>query len=286
METRQARRFLILRSEDCEPRFQEGSSIRLAVSRNDASEDGFVAFRPDFALGRSSGAGSFMDRVRRVRSRRRHGLRVRDSLQFFGLFVLWLGTGWAQAEVRPAQKFGPVSSGDADNLLTLASNLAQDRQWSEALNIYQRVIDQFGDKVVMLPNDKAGVDGSGDFGLYVDNRRFCHIAIAQLPPEAARFTATGLTGWRRVGFSRARAAAISGFCDAWSIRHSAVRGATTALELLGDLAFQEGRFGEALAMYGRLVADRPGDPILLVHPDPSVDLARIAAKKLICRGLG
>src|SRR5262249_39722756 len=64
------------------------------------------------------------------------------------------------------------------------------------------------------------------------------------------------------------------FCSSWG---------DDALELLGDLAFQDGRFGEAQAMYGRLVADRPDDPFVLVHPDPSVDLARVAAKKLLCR---
>ena len=34
---------------------------------------------------------------------------------------------------------------------------------------------------------------------------------------------------------------------------------------------------------GGIVADRPDDPYILVHPDPSVDLARVAAKKLLCR---
>ena len=36
-------------------------------------------------------------------------------------------------------------------------------------------------------------------------------------------------------------------------------------------------------MYRPLVPDRPDDAFGLVHPDPSVDLARIAAKKLLCR---
>ena len=64
------------------------------------------------------------------------------------------------------------------------------------------------------------------------------------------------------------------FCSSWG---------DDALELLGDLAFQDGRFGEARAAYGRIVADHPEDPFTLVHPDPSVDLARVAAKKLLCR---
>jgi outer membrane protein assembly factor BamB/tetratricopeptide (TPR) repeat protein len=63
------------------------------------------------------------------------------------------------------------------------------------------------------------------------------------------------------------------FCSSWG---------DDALELLGDLAFQDGRFGEALAMYGRLVADKAGETDVLVHPDPSVDLPRIVAKKLLC----
>ena len=64
------------------------------------------------------------------------------------------------------------------------------------------------------------------------------------------------------------------FCSSWG---------DDALELLGDLAFQDGRFGEALAMYRQLVPDRPDDAFSLIHPDPSVDLARVAAKKLLCR---
>ena len=64
------------------------------------------------------------------------------------------------------------------------------------------------------------------------------------------------------------------FCSSWG---------DDALDLLGDLAFQDGRFGEALSMYRQLVPDRPEDPFGLVHPDPSVDLARVAAKKLLCR---
>ncbi len=36
-------------------------------------------------------------------------------------------------------------------------------------------------------------------------------------------------------------------------------------------------------MYRRLVPDRPDETFGLVYPDPSVDLARIAAKKLLCR---
>jgi cellulose synthase operon protein C len=224
-----------------------------------------------------------MCRVRWAAGGRFERLRWSVAVGVAGVLALGVGARWAQAQNRPAQKFGPDLSGDADKLLILAASLAQDRQWSEALNIYQRVIDQYGDKLVLLPNDKARADASGDFGLYVDDRQFCHAAIAQLPPEAReiyRNRTDGLAGrWFQQGASRRdlgllRRVVNQAFCSSWG---------DDALELLGDLAFQEGRFGEALAMYGRLVADRAGDPLVLVHPDPTVDLARVAAKKMLCR---
>src|SRR5205823_14551139 len=143
--------------------------------------------------------------------------------------------------------------------------------------------DQYGDKVAKLPKDQPGTDPSGDFALYVDGRRFCHRCLSQLPPEARAIYRNRVDGlaerWYRQGASRRdvgplRRVIDQAFCSSWG---------DDALEFLGDLAFQDGRFGEALSMYGRLVADRQGDPFLLVHPDPSVDLARVAAKKWLCR---
>ncbi len=108
-------------------------------------------------------------------------------------------------------------------------------------------------------------------------------ALAQLPPEAREIYRNRVDGvaerWFREGAKRRdlgllRRVVDQAFCSSWG---------DDALELLGDLAFQDGRFGEALAMYSQLVADRPDDPFGLVHPDPSVDLARVAAKKFLCR---
>jgi len=168
-------------------------------------------------------------------------------------------------------------------LLRNAANLARDRQWSEAIKIYQRVIEQFGDKVAKVPKDEPGTDASGDFVLYVDGRRYCHRRLAQLPPEAREIYRNRVDGvaerWFRQGASQRDVGSLRrvvdlAFCSSWG---------DDALELLGDLAFQDGRLGEALAMYSRLVADHADDPFVLVHPDPSVDLARVAAKKLLCR---
>ena len=150
---------------------------------------------------------------------------------------------------------------------------------------YQKVIEQFGNKVTALPQDEPGADRSGDFTLYVDDRWYCHRVIAKLPPEAReiyqkRVDALAERRFRQGAKDRdpvsLRRVVDQAFCSNWG---------DDALELLGDLALQDGRFGEAQAAYGRLVGDAGDDPLTLVHPDPSVDLARVAAKKLLCRAL-
>jgi outer membrane protein assembly factor BamB/tetratricopeptide (TPR) repeat protein len=188
----------------------------------------------------------------------------------------------AQAPTRSGPRFTPNDSEDAERQLSNAANQARNQQWSEAIDIYQRVIDRYGDKVVKLPKTEPGADPSSEFVVYMDGRRYCHRRIAQMPPEAReiyrRRTDPIAERWFRQGAADRDPALLrrvvdQAFCSAWG---------DDALELLGDLAFQDGRFGEALAAYTQLVADRPDEPFALVHPDPSFDLARVAAKKWLC----
>ncbi len=200
------------------------------------------------------------------------------------------GVARGQGPNHGASKFYPDSSEKVETLLRNAASLARDSQWSEAIEIYQRIIDQYGDKVAKLPKDKdqvRAVDQTSDeFALFVNLRAYCHRSLAKLPPEARAIYRTRMDSlaerWFREGESRRDAALLRrvvelAFCSSWG---------DEALELLGDLAFQDGRFEEALAMYRPLVPDRPDDTFGLVYPDPSVDLARIAAKKLLCRAAG
>jgi outer membrane protein assembly factor BamB len=189
----------------------------------------------------------------------------------------------AQGPNRSASKFYPDSSDPAETLLRNAANLAANRQWAEAVGIFQRVIDQYGDKVVRIPKEKGAEDPGEEFVLYVDLRQFCHRSLAKLPAEARSIYRNRIDSlaerWFQQGKTRRDAAALrrvvdQAFCSSWG---------DDAAELLGDLAFQEGRFGEAQAMYRRLVLDRADDTFDLVHPDSSVDLARVAAKKLLSR---
>ncbi len=214
-----------------------------------------------------------------------HGPRQRSHL--LAVLCILAGTAaglneslFGQGPNRSAQKFGPDTSSSAEKRLRNAEGLARDRQWSEAINIYQRVIDEFGDKVVLLPRAEGDAAGSSDFLLYVDQRRYCHAAIAHLPAEARAIYRTRMDSLAERWFQEGarlrdrgllRRVVDQAFCSSWG---------DDALELLGDLSFQDGQFGDSLAMYGRLVADSTD---VLVHPDPSVDLPRVAAKKLLCR---
>ncbi len=153
----------------------------------------------------------------------------------------------AQGLNHGASKFYPDSSEKAETLLRNAAGLARDSQWAEAIEIYQRIIDQYGDKVAKLPKvvDRAAEPFSDEFVLFVDLRAYCHRALAKLPPEARAIYRNRLDGvaerWFREGASRRDTAMLRrvvelAFCSSWG---------DEALELLGDMAFQDGRFGEA-----------------------------------------
>lgn len=173
------------------------------------------------------------------------------------------------------------TSHEADARLRNAENHVKAGDFAEAIEIYQKVIQDFGDKVVEVPPDPAG--GPEDSRLSVNARLECQRRIASLPPEVRAIYRSRVDAqagrWYAQGAadrdpSLLRRVIAEAFCSSWG---------DDALDLLGDLAFQDGRFAEALAAYDQLAPDRSGGPRTLAYPDPSVDLARVLAKKLLCR---
>ncbi len=204
-------------------------------------------------------------------------------LLILGLLVVsWACDRPALAQAaRSGSRFYPNDSEDAERLLRNAANQARDRQWKESIDLYQKVIERFGEKVARVP--KVDPATPGEFELYVDGRKYCHGRIAELPPEARAIYRERVDSMARRWYEQGlagrdpellRRVVSEAFCSSWG---------DEALDLLGDLAFQNGRFGEALSYYGQLVPDRPGDSGAMVHPDPSVDLAKVAAKQWLCR---
>lgn len=217
----------------------------------------------------------------RRRGRGRTGLAAAVALGAF--LVAPLGAQVPGVGGRGASSFHPDASYTAETLLRNAANHARDGQWAEAIDLYERVIREHGESVALVPRNDPAADAEGGSQLYVDARRHCQTRLASLPPEARaiyrRRVDPQAERLYREGAGRRDRAALRRvvdemFCSAWG---------DEAADLLGDLAFQQGRYGEALSAYGLLVPDRDPDGAVLVHPDPSVDLARVAAKKLLCR---
>ena len=191
----------------------------------------------------------------------------------------------AQGPNHSASKFYPDSSDTAEALLRNAAEPRPGRavvRGDRDLSAGHRAVRRQGRQA---PQGEGRRRRDGDeFVLFVDLRgHLPPVAGRSCPPEARAIYRNRVDSqaerWFRQG-ERQRDRALlrrvvdQAFCSSWG---------DDALELLGDLAFQDGRFGEALAMYRQLVPDRPEDTFSLVHPDPSVDLARVAAKKLLCR---
>ncbi|MGE3818402.1 MAG: PQQ-binding-like beta-propeller repeat protein [Isosphaeraceae bacterium] len=229
-----------------------------------------------------------MNRVEPIRSFPfpKGGSRWRPRLSLLACAFAFLclgGHAAAQGTNRAGPTFYADFSDTADALLRNAANLAAGRQWEESVDIYQRVIREFADKVAKLPKDDPAADPSGDSQLYVDLRHYCQRRLASLPPQARaiyrRRVDAEAERWFRQGartrdLSLLRRVVDEHFCSSWG---------DDVAELLGDLAFQDGRFDEALSSYRRLVADGSGAGSGLIHPDPDVDLARVAAKKILAR---
>ncbi len=192
----------------------------------------------------------------------------------------------AMPENRPAARgaqFHPDASFTAESLLRTAAQHVQNQQWAEAIDLYQRVLHEFGDTVTQLPKDDPAADPKGvrncssmpartPIGGWPRCRpRRCALYRRRLDPQAEP--------WFREGAARRDASLLrkvvdEAFCSSFG---------DDALDQLGDLAFQQGRFREALADYRQIAPDPAAPAGGLVHPDPDVDRARVAAKILLCR---
>src|SRR5205823_6855331 len=114
-------------------------------------------------------------------------------------------------------------------------------------------------------------------------RRICHQRLARLPASALQQYRQRVDTEARKLFLEAketrsfpplRRLARDLFCSRWGDQ---------ALNLLGDLAFEQGDFEEALASWRQIVLS-PGElpeANTLLFPDPAVNIALVRAKQIL-----
>ncbi len=171
--------------------------------------------------------------------------------------------------------------GHADFAVTpwnaLASTLAQGPtmdEWEGLLDAYYRLARDAGDTLVALPECQPAWSGAGGS---VQLRRLVHQRLAGLPRsvlevyrQRVEVEAQKLLDEGRQTRSAAplRRLVDELFCS---------RPADEALDLLGDLAFEQGHFEEALTWWRHLIAPQGR----LLYPGPRVDLARVQGKQVL-----
>lgn len=175
------------------------------------------------------------------------------------------------------------TSEEAAEAVARARRAAEQGRYSEAVSLLQDAIERYADKVV----------SAGD-GIHVSVRDYCHHLIATLPPDGLRAYRLRVDPRARELFDRAQAEADVAllkeliqryFCSSWG---------DDAIDLLADYSLAYGRFDEAVAWWERLLPpdltdgrprDREGarasDGWGLRYPDPDVDLATVAAKRVV-----
>jgi outer membrane protein assembly factor BamB/tetratricopeptide (TPR) repeat protein len=152
-----------------------------------------------------------------------------------------------------------------------ARKLLADRKWPEALEELQSILDSSGNDLVAL-----------DAGRSVRARWVIHAEVAALPEEARRLYRGRVDRQAARWLEQATATHDTRLLQKIVDEAFCSTASEKALDLLGDLAFERGRFDQALAAWRLLVpvAPRPGD---CVYPDPRTDLARIRAKQLLAQ---
>jgi outer membrane protein assembly factor BamB len=195
---------------------------------------------------------------------------------WLGCLALVLLAARAPADDTVARTVLPGESPSAAQRLETARKLARDRQYAEAVDEYQRLLEEAGDKLAPLGEQHL-----------VQVRWLCHLDLAALPAEALRLYRNRVDAQARKWFEQGaanrdvallRRVVDEAFCSRYGEQ---------ALDLLGDLAFERGRFVEAERWWLRLTP--PGRdagaavPLDLFFPDARVDPARARAKQLLAR---
>ena len=171
---------------------------------------------------------------------------------------------------RTARRLGEIADKEKE-----ARAKPSEQRWAEVVGELQAVLGSAGDDLVP----------AGDGDRLVPARWVCHARLAGLPPTALRLYRGRVEEQARKWLEQAkqdrdasvlRRVVEEAFCS---------RAAESALDLLGDLAFECGDFDEARRWWARLLTAEKG-ALPPAYPDPQGDPAAIRAKDLVAHWFG
>ena len=161
--------------------------------------------------------------------------------------------------------------------LVEAGKKIDDKKYTEAIDDLQAILETAGNDLVPLTPEHC-----------VQARLLCHRELARLPAEALRDYRARVEPQAKKWLDEATPARDTRLLRRLVDEAFCTRAGETAIDLLGDLAFERGRFDEA-GMWWRLLAPpldakkekRAFAP--LVYPDVQGDKARLYAKQIVAR---
>jgi outer membrane protein assembly factor BamB len=198
-----------------------------------------------------------------------------------GVLLVWFaGRDAALSEPldeQPAAKL-PGESAPTARRLAEAHKRVEKEQWADAVEEYQRILDEAGDDLVPLDLQKPRH--------CVQARWLVHAALAKLPSAGRvlyqKRVDEQAKKWLDEGSARRDPAILRRLVNqAFVSSHT-----DQALDLLGDLALERGdpeEAGQCWRMLAQPASTKvpAGDGLALVYPDPKLDVAQVRAKQIM-----
>ena len=199
----------------------------------------------------------------------------------------------AQEGLLPSSVY-PDDSDAAESMLRSASAFIRDGQWQEAADMYQKIITEYGDRAVRIP-DVVRTDAKfqGQTRRWYNQRDYVIGQMAALPPIAREaFARAGEVQagvlWNRVISSETAATQRRADLLRLATEFYLSRYGYQAIERLGDMAFDDGEFKQAVAFYRQLVR-LPDEPAITngtlqlpaIHPGEESRQPLVTAKLIL-----
>lgn len=146
-------------------------------------------------------------------------------------------------------------------------------RWGEVIDVLRLVQEQHGDQVIPVGPWRA-----------IGVRDYCHQQIALLPAEALKIYRGQVDAQADAWFEQASKTADAALLRRITRESFCSRRGDDAINLLGELALEQGNTAEARQWWERLIPltlDADGLPRQLAYPDTDLDLAGIRARLVL-----